>query len=339
MVKHHTDDYKLSAVKYYIKIQNYDKTCEIFQCSHKSLKRWVTRYIKSGSVKNKERKEGSYKLKKKHVEYMKDIIKKYPDLFLHQIHNKLKEKFDDYTISWQHLHEIVKDNNLTRKRISKQHFPKTTFGKDRNEKAEIKEFYKEIKKYNINDIISIDETSIQAGMSVNYGRCELGKRCITKTSDNKVYRKYTMVSAITTTGTIGYKLYEKGGMDSNRFIEFLDIILKNKKDKLVVLDNRGMHKTKEVKDKIINSGNKYLYIISYKHYLNAIEEYFNQLKHYIKIVKPILFEDIEKCISDSIKKIKVEHYKNYFLHAYDIEKLKSKRKTSNKRKTSKIYKK
>ncbi len=39
MVKHHTDDYKLSAVKYYLKIQNYDKTCEIFQCSHKSLKR------------------------------------------------------------------------------------------------------------------------------------------------------------------------------------------------------------------------------------------------------------------------------------------------------------
>jgi hypothetical protein len=72
-------------------------------------------------------------------------------------------------------------------------------------------------------------------MSINYGRCELGKRCITKTSDNKVYRKYTMVSAITTSGTIGYKLYEKGGMDSNRFIEFLDIILKNKKGKLIVL--------------------------------------------------------------------------------------------------------
>jgi hypothetical protein len=49
-------------------------------------------------------------------------------------------------------------------------------------------------------------------------------------------------------------------MDSNRFIEFLDIILKNKKDKLIVLDNGGMHKTKEVKDKIINSGNKYLFL-------------------------------------------------------------------------------
>lgn len=103
---------------------------------------------------------------------MRELIKKYPELFLHQIHNKLKEK--------EYL------NNT---------FQKTTFGKERDEKEEIKEFYKEIKKYNINDIISIDESSIQVGMSVNYGSCDLGKRCITKTSDNKVHRKYTMVSA------------------------------------------------------------------------------------------------------------------------------------------------
>jgi hypothetical protein len=59
----------------------------------------------------------------------------------------------------------------------------------------------------------------------------------------------------------------------------------------------------------------------------------------IKIVKPILFEDIKKCINESIKKIKVEHYKKYFLHAYDNEKIKLKKKTSNRRKTLKTYKK
>ena len=30
MVKHHTDDYKLSAVKYYLKIHNYDKHAKYF---------------------------------------------------------------------------------------------------------------------------------------------------------------------------------------------------------------------------------------------------------------------------------------------------------------------
>lgn len=53
----------------------------------------------------------------------------------------------------------------------------------------------------------------------------MGKRCKIKTSDNEVYKKYTLVSAITTEGTLGARIYEKGGMDSKRFVEFLDKIL------------------------------------------------------------------------------------------------------------------
>jgi transposase len=339
MVEHHSDDYKLSAVKYYLKTKNYDKTCQIFGCSHRSLKRWFERYEKNKTVSNKKRKSGSYKIKQKHVDYALLIVKKYPDLFLHQIHKILKAKFDDYTTTWQHLHNVLRDNNITRKRISHQHFPKTTRGVERNEIKEIKEFHKEIKKYDINDIIAIDETSIKGHMMTNYGQSPLGKRCKIKTNDNNIYKKYTFVSAITTKGTLGGTIYEKGGMDSNRFIAFLDKILNGVKNKLIVLDNGGMHKTEEVKNQIINSGNKYLYIISYKHYLNPCEEYFNQFKHYVKMEKPIKFDDIKKCIVETLKKIKTEHYKNYFLHAYDIEKLKKIKKVSNRKKTSKLYKK
>lgn len=338
MGKHKSDDYKLSAVKYYLKVKNFDETCKIFGCSHRSLKRWVDKYLKKKSVTNKSRKQGSYKVKQKHVDMIKKIIKEYPDIYLWEIHELMQQKFKDYNISWQHLHDVILDNNITRKRISHQHFPKTTWGKERDEKKEVKEFFKVIKQYKLKDIISIDETSIKSGLMESYGRAELGKKCIYKTSDNKIYTKYTLVSAITTKGTIGAKLYEHGSMTSKRFVEFLDAILDGKKNKLIVLDNGGMHKTQEVKDKIINSGNKYLYIISYKHYLNAIEEYFNQLKHYIKLDKPLTYSDIKKSIKKSLTKIKLEHYKNYFLHAYDISKLKKDRKKSNRRKDKKIYK-
>ena len=60
-------------------------------------------------------------------------------------------------------------------------------------------------------------------------------------------------------------------MDSKRFIEFLETILKDKKDYLIVLDNGGMHKTNEVRNFIKSSGNDYLYILPYHHYLNPIE--------------------------------------------------------------------
>ena len=41
MDKQFTPDLKLKAVKYYDKIKNYVKVCEIFECSKRSLKRWI----------------------------------------------------------------------------------------------------------------------------------------------------------------------------------------------------------------------------------------------------------------------------------------------------------
>lgn len=113
-----------------------------------------TRSIKHLKI-NKEKKD-HIKLNK-NTYYIKKIIKEYPDIYLIQIHQKLKDKFKDYEISWQHLHDVIRDNNITRKRISHQHFPKKTYGKDRDEKKEIKEFFKKIK--------SIDETSIKGGIA------------------------------------------------------------------------------------------------------------------------------------------------------------------------------
>ena len=127
-------------------------------------------------------------------------------------------------------------------------------------------------------------------------------------------------------------------MDSERFVSFLDKILRGVKNKLIVLDNGGMHKTEDVRNKILNTGNKYLYLISYKHYLNPCEEYFNQLKHYVKLDKPIKYEDIKKSLVESLKKIGTKHYKNYFLHACDIGQLNKERKTSNRSRPRKVYK-
>ena len=45
MTKQHIEDYKLSALKYYLKNnKNMHETCEIFDCKFQSLVRWVDRY-------------------------------------------------------------------------------------------------------------------------------------------------------------------------------------------------------------------------------------------------------------------------------------------------------
>ncbi len=45
MSKHKSEDYKITVVKYYLENDtNYTKTCEIFKCYERSLKRWIERY-------------------------------------------------------------------------------------------------------------------------------------------------------------------------------------------------------------------------------------------------------------------------------------------------------
>ena len=45
MTKHKSEDYKLSAVKYYLKGEKtQEEICKIYECSVRSLMRWVDRY-------------------------------------------------------------------------------------------------------------------------------------------------------------------------------------------------------------------------------------------------------------------------------------------------------
>ena len=45
MTKHKSEDYKLSAVKYFLENKDtQENTCKIFKCSVRSLLRWTKRY-------------------------------------------------------------------------------------------------------------------------------------------------------------------------------------------------------------------------------------------------------------------------------------------------------
>lgn len=169
----------------------------------------------------------------------------------------------------------------------------------------------------------------------------MGKRCIIKTDDNAVFKKYSLVVAISNKKCLGYKLYENGAVNADRFNDFLTEILKNVKNKLIILDNGQIHKKENIKNTISESGNKLLYTCPYHPRLNTIENWFNQLKHYIKQDKPKNFNELKESLKNSINKIKKEHCENYFIYAYNKKSYKDNKKNSKKsskyRKT-KIYK-
>jgi len=339
---HKSVDYKISAVKYYINYNvSMDDVCEIFDCKKTSLKRWIDRYSKDGTIKRYNRKPISYKITKQQVDYAIKLLKNNEQINMEELAKQVKNKYNNFSITPRQLNNVIRDNNITRKRTRHEHFPKEKYGKPVDKQKELDKFYKEVDKYPLNKIICLDETSIQPAMLMEYSRCHIGKRCILKTDDNYFFRKFTLLVAINNSKCVGYKFYDKGGMTKERFVEFLQENIFNKyKNNLIILDNAGSHNNEYVKNAIIKSGNKYLFSVPYTPKTNAIEMFFNQIKHYLKLNKKVLkFDELEQEIKNAISKVKKENYENYFTYAYKKDEYrKYKNKKYTRRKKLKNYK-
>ena len=106
MTKQFTSDLKLKSVKYYNKIKNYVKVCNIFECSERSLKRWVEKYKTYNHLDRKSRKKGSYKLKKIHIDFITKSLKKENDIQMNTLHNQIKNKFPELNIYQDNIYQI-----------------------------------------------------------------------------------------------------------------------------------------------------------------------------------------------------------------------------------------
>lgn len=125
--------------------------------------------------------------------------------------------------------------------------PTLRFGKPIDINEKLKDFYTTIKGYKIDDIISIDETSINAFQVRNRCYSRKGTRCVVKTQSQEVFKKYTAIFAISTKGVLGWELYERGGIDAEKLSEFLIKYITTKySNKVVVLDNAVAHKLRRL---------------------------------------------------------------------------------------------
>lgn len=129
-MKHKSKDYKLSAIKYYLKYDvSMDEVCDIFECSKTSLKRWIDKYKKYKSIKRNSRKPISYKVTKEQVKYAIKLLKQNEQITLSELAKLIKKKYKDFNISSRQLGNILRDNNKTRKRTRHEHFPTVRYSK------------------------------------------------------------------------------------------------------------------------------------------------------------------------------------------------------------------
>ena len=336
MPTHKSNDYKLTAVQYYlVEDKTQEEVCKIFKCSPRSLMRWVNQYKKEGNVNKHYRKPIAYKIKKAYVKFLLDEIKKNKTITLQELNEKLKDKYNTF-ISTTQIFRVINDNNITLKQTRIRHEPIKRFGKEINIKNKLTDFYNEVKKYKIQDIICIDETSIKSLQKRNHCYSEKGKRCVIKTQSQEVFKKYTGIFAINVDGVVDWDLYEKGGINTDRLIDFLEQNITNKlRNKLIILDNASSHRNEKIKA-LVNKHNNILYAVPYQHFTNSIENYFSMLKSRLQKLDGLTYDELKKNIEKVLKEIPREKYENIFKGAYERpEKYVSKNKT---RKNKKQYK-
>jgi len=312
-----------------------EEVCKIFKCSPRSLMRWVNQYKKEGNVNKHYRKPIAYKVKKEYVKFLLDEIKKNKTITLQELNEKLKDKYKT-DISTTQIFRVINDNNITLKQTRIRHEPIKRFGKEININNKLTDFYNEVKKYKIQDIICIDETSIKSLQKRNHCYSEKGKRCVIKTQSQEVFKKYTGIFAINVDGVVDWDLYEKGGINTDRLIDFLEQNITNKlRNKLIILDNASSHRNEKIKA-LVNKHNNILYAVPYQHFTNSIENYFSMLKSRLQKLDGLTYDDLKKNIEKVLNEIPREKYENIFKGAYDRpEKYVSKNKT---RKNKKQYK-
>jgi 3-methyladenine DNA glycosylase AlkC len=265
-----------------------------------------------------------------------DKIKKNKTITLQDLKQKLQEKYKDAEISISQLYRVINDNNITLKLTRIRHEPIKRFGKDIDINSKIKEFYEEVKKYKIEDIICIDETSIKSLQKRNHCYSSKGKRCVIKTQSQEVFKKYTGVFAISVNGVLHWDLYQKGGINTDRLIDFLEHNITSKmKNKLIILDNASAHRNERIKA-LVNKHNNILYAVPYQHFTNSIENYFSMLKSRLQKLDGLKYENLKENIAKVINEIPNEKYENIFKGAYERpDKYVEKNKT---RKIKKLYK-
>ena len=111
--------------------------------------------------------------------------------------------------------------------------------------------------------------------------------------------------------------YIKGGIDSNRMIDFINKFINGKyKNKLIILDNASSHRNERIKE-LVNKHNNILYAVPYQHFTNSIENYFSMLKSRLQKLDGLTYEKLKENIEKVIKDIPKEKYENIFKGAYN----------------------
>ena len=301
-------DLIIRMIKYY---NNSDKSFReietMFDISKSTLQRWV-----SNNGLNKPTKV-EYKNRIIMLKYIKNSLNQNPFQTLHMIKVKILSKFN-ISISIKTVSNYMKIIGYSKKKIVRRLYNTKLLKEHLLKRKRMKKF---LKKTNKNDMVCIDECSINRELYAKSGWCLKSKPLEKHIKLKELPKNHSLIMAISNKSVLQYKLYKQQAINTDLYYLFIEELVKGFQNKYILMDNVSFHKSKRILELITKSNNKILFIPPYSPDFNPIEEVFAELKSFVR--RYVTPNTINKDIHILLKKFskKQINLEGYYRHAFD----------------------
>jgi len=172
------------------------------------------------------------------------------------------------------------------------------------------EFFEELSKHNVEDLVALDEMGINNELTKAYGR---GKGRVYEGINHKPKIKKTVIAGLSISGLVAPFEFD-GYIDGEFFCYYLENILipDMREEQVLILDNLSSHKVSKVKEILEQKHIKVIYLPPYSPELNPIELLWAFIKHYLRKWKARTKNSLEEALSKAISILTKKHILSFF---------------------------
>jgi len=176
------------------------------------------------------------------------------------------------------------------------------------------EYWERIRDVKAEDMVFIDESGSNLGMTRLYGRAEEGKRVYDSVPASRG-KNVTIIGAIALKGLVAF-INILGASDSLVFEAFIATLLVPSlwKGACVMVDNASIHKEKDIRPIIEEAGARLEFLPPYSPDFSPIENCWSKVKLLIRSISPRTYAELEKAITQAFSQITLRDIHNWFTH-------------------------
>lgn len=175
-------------------------------------------------------------------------------------------------------------------------------------------FFETISKIDPQQVVALDESSINLAYFREYGRSQKGRRIREGCKDVRFERK-SIISTIRLNGDVAPLVFP-GTLNDELCAEYIRKVLKPtlKKNDILLLDNSSVHKSKLVREVLAECGITTLFLPPYSPDFNPIELFWAYMKKKLRTIKARTHEALNDGIKDVFSSLPISNIYNWFKH-------------------------